>query len=166
MAVIHDGLATPRVPSHHHDDRQHRTNGSDEHQNPSDLVDVEAVLVGLCDCPVKDGPDRKRNDTDDKSSSSDHADPFQLVAMAVPEMGETKQPIAHRAAAQTKNHVIDRDARCAMRDARCAMRDARKNGHTRGNPNASKRDRFAGDAPAAPISMAAAHVAAKQMVRS
>jgi hypothetical protein len=154
MAVIHDGLATPRVPSHHHDDRQHRTNGSDEHQNPSDLVDVEAVLVGLCDCPVKDGPDCKRNDTNDKSSSSDHADPFQLVAMAVPEMGATKQPIEHRSAAQTMNYVIDRDARRGQEWSHSA------------NPNASKRDRFADDAPAASISMAAAHVAAKQLVRS
>jgi hypothetical protein len=49
-------LTAPRVPSHHHDDRQHRANGTDEHQNPSNFVDVEAVLVGLCDCPVKNGP--------------------------------------------------------------------------------------------------------------
>jgi hypothetical protein len=111
MAVIDNGLATPSVPSHHHDDRQHGANGSDEHQDPSNLVDVEAMLVGLCDCPVKNGSDSKRNDTDDKSSSSDHADPFQLVAMAVPKMRATKQREHRRSGGENQtNDVISCDA--------------------------------------------------------
>jgi hypothetical protein len=73
------------------------------------------VLVGLCDCPVKNGPNCKRNNTDDKSSSTDHADPFQLVAMAVPVTVATKRPNTHGEPRKTTNHVIDGDARTRVR---------------------------------------------------
>ncbi len=73
MPIVNDCPTTARVGRKHGDQRQHRTNNADNHQNDAYFVDVEPVLVGTHSHRViENGPYRKGDDARDKSSSSNH----------------------------------------------------------------------------------------------
>src|SRR5271170_188118 len=70
--VVDHCPTTAHVSCHHHDDGQNCADDADNHQNPAHFVDVETMLIRLRDRPIQDGPHTKSDDTDDKSSSTDH----------------------------------------------------------------------------------------------
>src|SRR6516225_5446141 len=77
LAVVHDRVVATNAPKSHDDERKHGTHDSDDHQDDSDLVDVEAVLIWRNGHrPVENGSDRKGNDAHDESTSSDHDTSF------------------------------------------------------------------------------------------